>query len=265
MPTTGTADLVAHGHRSSGNFRLLSVRQHQPGWHYWHACCRSRVAIAFLRCVDRKVVHIKHFIYSLNVDTGATNPGWPVDLNNAGIVIYFVGPGRPRSTGSGKRHCLRAVFRTLGRLRELSWLAGRRADGQPLHRWWLGPRRRPKAQFGGLEVSPAMAPTRSWLQATLLPAHDGIWGGGEAIIRLQAGPMFSDSPNHYWAPTDWLTLDDTDADLGGWGAILIDVPGRNPFSTWFSPWARMATPIWLTVTTWEASRLRWPSSTTLTV
>src|SRR5205814_6687656 len=24
---------------------------------------------------------IKHFIYSLNVDTGATNAGWPVDLN----------------------------------------------------------------------------------------------------------------------------------------------------------------------------------------
>jgi hypothetical protein len=23
----------------------------------------------------------KHFVYSLNVDTGATNPNWPVDLN----------------------------------------------------------------------------------------------------------------------------------------------------------------------------------------
>src|SRR5437762_3834679 len=28
---------------------------------------------------------IKHFIYSLNVDTGATHVGWPVDVNNAGI------------------------------------------------------------------------------------------------------------------------------------------------------------------------------------
>src|SRR5207244_6132638 len=25
----------------------------------------------------------KHFVFSLNVDTGATNPGWPVDLNAA--------------------------------------------------------------------------------------------------------------------------------------------------------------------------------------
>ena len=28
---------------------------------------------------------IKHFIYSLNVDTGATHADWPVDLNNAGF------------------------------------------------------------------------------------------------------------------------------------------------------------------------------------
>src|SRR6266550_8889451 len=28
---------------------------------------------------------IKHFVYSLNVDTGATHAGWPVDLNAAGI------------------------------------------------------------------------------------------------------------------------------------------------------------------------------------
>ena len=35
---------------------------------------------------------IKHFIYSLNVDTGATNAGWPVDLNATAIYngIPFV-------------------------------------------------------------------------------------------------------------------------------------------------------------------------------
>jgi outer membrane protein assembly factor BamB len=27
----------------------------------------------------------KHFVYSLNVDTGATNPGWPVDLNATAV------------------------------------------------------------------------------------------------------------------------------------------------------------------------------------
>src|SRR5437660_7858148 len=36
----------------------------------------------------------KHFIFSLNVDTGATNPGWPVDVNATaiynGIVFSWV-------------------------------------------------------------------------------------------------------------------------------------------------------------------------------
>ena len=31
----------------------------------------------------------KHFIYSLNVDTGATNPGWPVDVNASGPTRRF--------------------------------------------------------------------------------------------------------------------------------------------------------------------------------
>ena len=28
------------------------VRQRKPGWHHWHSCCRSRVAVAFLQCDD---------------------------------------------------------------------------------------------------------------------------------------------------------------------------------------------------------------------
>jgi hypothetical protein len=56
----------------------------------------------------------------------------------------------------------------------------------------------------------------------------GNWLGGEAVIRLQAGPLFSGSPTDYWAPTNWLSLDNGDIDLGGCGAVLIDVPGATP-------------------------------------
>src|SRR5206468_12439211 len=52
----------------------------------------------------------------------------------------------------------------------------------------------------------------------------GVWSGGEAIVRFNAGPVFSD----FWAPTDWLSLDNSDTDLGGCSATVIDVPGANP-------------------------------------
>ena len=48
--------------------------------------------------------------------------------------------------------------------------------------------------------------------------------GGEAIIRLQAGPVFSG----FWAPPNWFSLDQSDTDLGGVSATLVDVPGATP-------------------------------------
>ena len=57
----------------------------------------------------------KHFIYSLNVDTGATNAGWPVDVNATamynGITFSLAGAGRPGCTGSCERDRVRAVLR----------------------------------------------------------------------------------------------------------------------------------------------------------
>ena len=56
----------------------------------------------------------------------------------------------------------------------------------------------------------------------------GNWSGGEAVIRFQPGPIFSGNPSDYWAPTNWLQLDNGDNDLGGSGPLLVDVPGATP-------------------------------------
>ena len=47
----------------------------------------------------------------------------------------------------------------------------------------------------------------------------GNWMGGEAIIRLQAGPILPVSLHDYWAPTNWFSLDNSDTDLGGVSAM----------------------------------------------
>jgi hypothetical protein len=57
---------------------------------------------------------------------------------------------------------------------------------------------------------------------------DGNWSDGEAVIRFQPGPIFTEDPSDYWVPTNWLDLDNADADLGGSGALLVDVPGATP-------------------------------------
>src|SRR5437667_1607923 len=56
----------------------------------------------------------------------------------------------------------------------------------------------------------------------------GNWMGGEAIIRLQAGPTWTGQTTDYWAPSNWFSLDNSDTDLGGVSATVIDVPGATP-------------------------------------
>ena len=60
------------------------------------------------------------------------------------------------------------------------------------------------------------------------PGGTTPWGGSEAIIRLQPGPVFSGSTTDYWAPTNWQSLDSGDIDLGGTNPIIVDVPGATP-------------------------------------
>ena len=56
----------------------------------------------------------------------------------------------------------------------------------------------------------------------------GVWSGGEAVIRFQPGPIFSGNSSDYWAPTNWLQLDQGDQDVGASGPLLVDVPGATP-------------------------------------
>ncbi len=64
---------------------------------------------------------------------------------------------------------------------------------------------------------------RSLFVATGNTKDAGEWADGEAIIRLGLDLRRSSDPRDYFAPGDWKSLDGADADLGGVGALPLDV------------------------------------------
>jgi outer membrane protein assembly factor BamB len=168
----------------------------------------------------------KHLIYSLNVDTGDINAGWPVDvgavvsgftssvqsergaLGIAGGILYVPYGGRFGDCGSYRGRLVGVQMNNPAGV--MAWATTATGGGV-----W-GP--------GGV----ASEGTNPFVVTGNTFGTGGTWGGGEAVIRFQPGPIFSGSTTDYWAPTNWFTLDQGDTDLGGSGPVLVDVPGATP-------------------------------------
>jgi hypothetical protein len=170
---------------------------------------------------------IKHFLYSLNVDTGATNANWPVDLNNAGIGFT--------SLDQEDRGALALVngivyvpfsgyFGDCGNYH--GWVVGVHIDNPSMVGGWAT-----AAGGGGIWGHSGVASDGTnmfVITGNTFTSPGDPWSGGEAIVRLQAGPTFTGNPTDFWAPANWQSLDGGDTDLGGCSAILIDVPNATP-------------------------------------
>jgi PQQ enzyme repeat len=168
----------------------------------------------------------KHFVYSLNVDTGATKPGWPVDLN---ATASFNGTAFT-SNVQNERGALAVVNGIV-----YVPFSGHAGDCGTYHGWVVGiainnPSNvtawATSAVGGGIWGHSGVASdgTSMFVITGNTFNTQGNWMGGEAVIRLQAGPVFSD----FWAPSNWFSLDQSDTDLGGVSATLVDVPGATP-------------------------------------
>ena len=173
---------------------------------------------------DNNVTY-KHLIFSLNVDTGATNPGWPVDVssavpgftsniqNNRGAVAIVNGvvyvPFSGHFGDCGNYH---------------GWVVGVQISNPSVVMGWAT-----SATGGGIWGHSGVASDGTNMYViTGNTFTGGVYGQGESIIRLQAGPVFNNNTTNYWAPTNWFDLDNGDTDLGGCSAMLIDVPGATP-------------------------------------
>src|SRR5437763_3951741 len=168
---------------------------------------------------------IKHFIFSLNVDSGATN--WSVDVNTA--VPNF------SSVVQEERGALALVNGIV-----YVPYSGYAGDCGLSHGWVVGVHINDPtnvgnwatvAEGGGIWGHSGVASDGTnmfVITGNTFTNQGDPWSGGEAIVRLQAGPVFTGNPTDFWAPANWHDLDVGDTDLGGCSAILIDVPGATP-------------------------------------
>ncbi len=175
---------------------------------------------------DAVIAGPNNLIFSLNVDTGATNPGWPVDVN-------------ARISGfNSQRQSQRSALGILGGIVYVPY-GGYFGDATPYFGRVLGVQIiDPAATIGsfattssraGIWAPGGIASDGTNLFVTTGNGAGGVtWAGSEAVIRLLPGPSFTNSTTDYWAPTNWAALDSSDADLGGSGPVLVDVPGAAP-------------------------------------
>ena len=173
----------------------------------------------------------KHLIFSLNLDTGDTNLGWPVDVSEVAVF-----------NGTTFTPSIQAQRPALGIVDNILYVPyGSLLDCGVYHGWLVGvPINNPGGVLawatdaiggaiwgvGGV----ASDGTNPFVATGNTFNTGGNWAGGEAVIRFQPGPIFSGSPSDFWAPLNWLTLDDQDKDVGGCGPLLLDVPGATPSS-----------------------------------
>jgi hypothetical protein len=169
-----------------------------------------------------------HRVFALSLDTGELLPHWPVDLNTA----------VPSDAGaifdSGVQN-QRGALQFLSGVLYVPY-GGYNGDGGNYYGSVVGfPVANPQAPTwwhttalkGGV-WGPGALPTDG---TSVFPitgnttGTQGTWGGGEAVIRLTAGPTFSGKAADYYAPSNWEDLDNGDTDLGGASEVILDMPG----------------------------------------
>ena len=177
---------------------------------------------------------IKHYIISLNVDTGAVNSGWPVDVE---LMAQYNG-----TTFTPTTQQQRPALGIVGNILYVGY--GSMGDCPFFHGWLVGvPINNPAivTSWAAATIGGGISGGSIWGVGGVASDGNnpfvttgntqftgGTWCGGEAVIRFQPGPIFSGSTSDYWVPTNWLQLDNDDLDLGGSGPLLVDVPGATP-------------------------------------
>jgi hypothetical protein len=176
----------------------------------------------------------KRYVYALSIDTGKTQTGWPVDV---GAKVTGFDPDHQNDRG-GLTILNGTVYVPY---------AGLNGDCNPYHGWVVGVSTTDPTKVGAYSTSGSRGGIWGAVSSdgTSLYAVTGntlgatTWGGGEALLRIRqsndggvlsiTGPTsLGAAATDYFTPSNWMSLDSMDADLGSSAAVLFDVPGATP-------------------------------------
>jgi outer membrane protein assembly factor BamB len=169
----------------------------------------------------------RHLVFALSTDDGSTRPGWPVDVSataRAGAMAF-----------DSSVHNQRGALLLLGGILYVPY-GGHFGDCGEYRGWVVGISTSSPSQVtawattgrgGGVWAPSGIASDGTTLYVATGNTFGPSWVGGEAVIRLAPGPLFSNQGADYFAPSSWPSLDVADADVGGSGVVLIDMPGAS--------------------------------------
>ncbi len=169
----------------------------------------------------------KHKVYALSLDDGSLKSGWPVDVESALS-------GHTPAFQSQYQNQRGALLLEGGKL--YVPYGGHYGDCGTYYGWVLGidvanptsvTAFNTAAQGGGIWNPSGISSDGAHLFiATGNTFGASTWGGGDGMYRFTAGPSWSTASADYWAPANWVSLDNNDLDMGT--GLPFDAPGVTP-------------------------------------
>jgi len=165
----------------------------------------------------------RHRLFALSLKDGSVMPGWPVDVTDA---LRDVGHSF-NSRDQNQRGALTVLDGML-----YVPFGGHYGDCGDYHGWVVGvsldePRRAAawstRARGGGIWAPGGISVAgQSLFVATGNTFGASTWQDGEAVLRLAPDLHRSSENRDFFAPSNWLALDQHDADLGGTNPIPLN-------------------------------------------
>jgi hypothetical protein len=189
----------------------------------------AKRTIYFDTAVGTATTITDHLIHAVSLDDGSERAGWPVSTKS-------VSDGGERF--NPVLHNQRSALLLVNGILYVAY-SGHLGDCGQYRGWLIGvdtnaPQNIRTFKTGGARGGGMWGPGGPATDGTNVFVTTGntfgatTWSRGEAVIRLQSGPVFTGQPRDFFTPTNWASLDASDLDLGGSGPLVVDVPGFTP-------------------------------------